>query len=84
MLEQALNGRSGKDFRWCKMAKYDTWIGVRGKRNLLLSQSDWTQLPDAPLTAEQRQEWSKYRQDLRDLPQTFENAEDVVYPEGPM
>lgn len=63
--------------------KYETWIGVRGKRNLLLAQSDWTQLQDAPLTEEQKLLWSEYRQQLRDIPQTFENAEDVIYPEEP-
>ena len=64
--------------------EYETWIGVRGKRNLLLAQTDWTQLPDAPLTEEQKQSWADYRQQLRDLPQTFENAKDVIYPEEPI
>lgn len=41
---------------------------VRRKRNSLLGASDWTQLPDAPLTDEQKQQWIEYRQALRDLP----------------
>lgn len=65
------------------MAQYETWEGVRPKRNVLLAQSDWTQLPDAPLTNEQKQAWAEYRQALRDLPATFATAEDVVYPEPP-
>lgn len=39
------------------------------KRNLALTQSDWTQLPDAQLTELQIQAWRSYRQELRDLPE---------------
>lgn len=39
---------------------------ARALRNALLAQSDWTQLPDAPLTAPVRAEWVRYRQELRD------------------
>ena len=37
------------------------------KRTDLLSGSDWTQLPDAPLTSTKKAEWATYRQSLRDL-----------------
>ena len=37
---------------------------VRMDRNRLLSESDWTQLPDAPVDS---QAWSNYRQSLRDI-----------------
>jgi hypothetical protein len=37
-------------------------------RNVLLANSDWTQLPDVTLTAEQKAEWAAYRQALRDVP----------------
>lgn len=40
---------------------------VRDSRQILLSASDWTQLPDAPLTDAKRQAWSTYRQALRDI-----------------
>lgn len=40
---------------------------VRDSRQVLLSASDWTQLPDAPLTDAKRQAWSTYRQALRDI-----------------
>jgi hypothetical protein len=39
----------------------------RAERNALLAASDWTQVADVPLTAEQRAAWAKYRQQLRDL-----------------
>ena len=42
--------------------------GVRGQRNGLLANSDWTQLGDAPLTDEKKAEWVTYRQALRDYP----------------
>lgn len=40
---------------------------IRQQRNSLLLHSDWTQLPDAPLTVEQKAAWSVYRQELRDI-----------------
>lgn len=43
---------------------------IRTKRNQLLSACDWTQLPDAQLTIEQKQAWTAYRQQLRDFPET--------------
>lgn len=39
----------------------------RRRRDRLLSLSDWTQLPDAPLTEEEKADWRDYRQALRDL-----------------
>lgn len=40
---------------------------VRGQRNAKLAESDWTQLPDAPLSAEEKAAWAAYRQQLRDI-----------------
>lgn len=40
---------------------------TRESRAYALSQCDWTQVPDAPLTAEQKAAWAAYRQELRDL-----------------
>lgn len=37
---------------------------VRGDRNRLLAESDWTQLPDSPVD---KQAWATYRQALRDI-----------------
>lgn len=39
----------------------------RRRRDKLLQASDWTQLPDAPVTPEQRSAWAAYRQQLRVL-----------------
>lgn len=38
---------------------------VRAQRDLLLSQTDWTQLPDVPQATRGR--WAEYRQALRDI-----------------
>lgn len=40
----------------------------RMERSQLLRDTDWTQMPDAQLSAVQRAEMSAYRQALRDLP----------------
>jgi len=37
-------------------------------RNAKLIQSDWTQVPDSPLSDSKKAEWKTYRQTLRDLP----------------
>jgi len=42
---------------------------ARAKRDRLLSATDWTQIPDAPLTADQKAAYAAYRQALRDVPQ---------------
>ena len=59
---------------------------IRIMRTDLLTDSDWTQMPDSPLTAEQRSEWQMYRQKLRDLPSDFSHVtsiDDVVWPTAP-
>jgi hypothetical protein len=60
---------------------------VRNQRNQMLAQSDWTQMTDSPLSAEQKAAWAAYRQQLRDLPATItektENWFDVVFPTRP-
>lgn len=59
---------------------------IRSDRNSLLTQSDWTQLPDAPLTDAQKTEWSTYRQALRDVPLNNSNVtslDEVVWPTQP-
>ena len=39
----------------------------RLSRDRRLASSDWTQLPDSPLSAEDRALWAEYRQALRDF-----------------
>jgi hypothetical protein len=59
---------------------------LRNKRNELLKESDWTQVNDCPLSDLKKQEWSTYRQELRDLPssqQATDNIADVIFPTIP-
>ena len=61
------------------------WTKVALIRNFLLMESDWTQLGDAPITTEQKAQWVKNRQKLRDIPaeQEKKNASLVVFPITP-
>lgn len=57
---------------------------IRIKRNKLLSASDYTQSSDYPISDEKRQEWADYRQQLRDITETFAgNYKNVVWPTKP-
>jgi hypothetical protein len=53
----------------------------RGRRDLLLIASDWTQLPDVPLPT--KQAWATYRQALRDITDQPGFPLEVVWPEPP-
>jgi hypothetical protein len=61
----------------------DRWDKIRSDRNLRLSTCDWTQLPDAALAGDERKAWAEYRQALRNLPQTYSNPNDVIWPVMP-
>jgi hypothetical protein len=56
---------------------------VLAKRNSLLQQSDWTQIPNNPLTAEQQQLWAIYRQELRDVTSQSGYPFNVIWPTPP-
>jgi hypothetical protein len=59
---------------------------LRLKRDALLTESDWTQVNDSPLSDVKKAEWATYRQELRDLPsshQSTTNFDDVVFPTQP-
>lgn len=53
---------------------------LKEKRNLLLSESDWTQVADAPVD---KAAWAVYRQALRDIPQQSGFPETIKWPEKP-
>lgn len=61
----------------------DIWFEIRNKRNTLLRESDWTQINDSPLNTEKKNEWLNYRNNLRNLPQTFINPDEVIWPDVP-
>jgi hypothetical protein len=53
---------------------------VREERNALLADSDWTQMPDAPVD---QVAWATYRQALRDVPAQDGFPENIVWPVAP-
>ena len=59
-------------------AAKDYWAELRIMRDQLLSNSDWTQIPDAPLTETQKTTWQTYRQQLRDLPENIQDPKPLV------
>jgi hypothetical protein len=57
----------------------------RKTRNDLLTDSDWTQMNDSPLTNEEKTAWATYRQELRDISDldAWPNLEDADWPVAP-
>ncbi len=53
------------------------------QRAQLLFASDWTQLPNNPLTPELQAQWATYRQELRDITQQIGYPFNVVWPTSP-
>lgn len=70
---------------------YDTknWVqdslaqeaAVKNQRNILLSESDWTQLPDVQIHT--KQAWAMYRQELRDVTTQPGYPFNVIWPTKP-
>lgn len=56
---------------------------ARGERDSKLYQSDWTQLPDVPLTSGVKAQWATYRQALRDVPQQPGFPATITWPTAP-
>jgi len=57
-----------------------TALSVRTKRNILLADSDWTQIADAPVDATA---WATYRQALRDITSQQGFPHEVTWPTKP-
>lgn len=57
-------------------------IEARRMRSARLRDSDWTQMPDSPLSAAERLAWAGYRTQLRDLPE-LPGFPDVEWPQPP-
>lgn len=67
-------------------AKYDELVSsrplllLRRERDRLLAETDWWVLPDRIPTEEQL----AYRQELRDITETYSSLDDVVFPTKPV
>tara|TARA_R110000851_G_scaffold197257_1_gene348312 strand:- start:290 stop:739 length:450 start_codon:yes stop_codon:yes gene_type:complete len=60
----------------------EKWLEIRELRDTLLTQSDWTQYQDSPITGSTLTEWQTYRQGLRDIT-SQENPYSLNWPARP-
>lgn len=58
------------------------WQNIRARRNLLLSECDWTQMGDVELSPEMNEKWKEYRKALRNIT-NVSNPDQVVWPDPP-
>lgn len=56
---------------------------VRTIRDELLNLSDYTQIPDYPISDDKREEWKTYRQALRDMTEGYVPVESPQWPAQP-
>ena len=65
--------------------KYNKRNKLMSERNIALSSSDWTQLPDvqATLSEEEKIRWKEFRQQLRDITKQKGYPEKVDWPKRP-
>lgn len=79
---------SNQTFQWedprNSQQKYNDAVdSINLQRVELLYKSDWTQIPNNPLTPQKQQQWADYRQQLRDIPTQSGYPFNVVWPTQP-
>ena len=65
---------------------YLTNLHIRHQRDMLLRDTDWSVLPDCPLSDDDKAAYTAYRQALRDLPAAYpevKSPEDFTWPAAP-
>ena len=62
--------------------KEQKWNEIREQRNQLLSECDWTQFQDSPITGSDLINWQTYRTELRNIT-TQENPYNIIWPTKP-
>jgi len=83
---QEIAQRQAEATAWANGAFDRAIAGLRQRRNVLLSSSDWTVLSDSPLSETEKTSWLEYRQDLRDITEglnTEAKVKAVVFPDKP-
>tara|TARA_Y100000015_G_scaffold32416_1_gene32247 strand:+ start:2683 stop:3213 length:531 start_codon:yes stop_codon:yes gene_type:complete len=60
-----------------------TAAAVRVARDKKLTDTDWTQMADSPLTSDKKTEWASYRTSLRDLPSASGFPHTMTWPTEP-
>ena len=74
--------RDAEEQAWADGSDDRAAAANRDTRNQLLSDSDWTQFNDSPLTGEVKTSWATYRQTLRDITST-DDWPNVSFPATP-
>jgi len=77
------SGETASDTIPQSLLDYVAGADVRRQRDGLIASCDWTQIPDAPLTAAQRAAWVTYRQALRDVPAQAGFPDTIDWPKNP-
>jgi hypothetical protein len=77
--------RDAEEQAWADGANDRLAAEHRATRTDLLAASDWTQMPDSPLTDEAKTSWATYRTSLRTLPtnENWPSLEDADWPTKP-
>ena len=71
--------RDAEEAAWAAGEDDRALASMREDRNRRLADTDWYGVSDLTMSADM----TTYRQDLRDLPASTENSEDVVWPTKP-
>lgn len=82
---------NGVDLAYAVVDEYDNivedlepaWNNLRAERDKLLAACDFTQVNDAPLTAQEVADYATYRQELRDLPANTVDPKNPSWPVKP-
>lgn len=64
------------------ISENEKWETIKKYRNKLLLNVSWVSISDT-LTNSEREDGLDYIQKLKDIPQDFENADDVIFPDPP-
>lgn len=83
ILDQMDNMMVVEDSAKIKDKQDAAWEILRAGRNKLLAECDWTQVSDAPLNEQDKENWKAYRQSLRDMPELTVDPENPSWPEKP-
>ena len=75
--------RNAEEATWEEDKPVQAMARLRTERNTLLTESDWTQYNDSPLTDEVKAEWTVHRQSLRDLPANTDDPANPTWPTPP-
>ena len=68
---------------WVECCLAEKWGEIKAERNNLLSASDYTQLPDSPISPTSKAAFITYRQQLRDITNQ-PDPYNIIWPELPI